>query len=450
MVKEKKENLSLEEKLSQTLVLIEEHPYEIPDNWCWIRMETVCEGFQYGYTEKAVYEEVGPKYIRITDIGDGIINADNAPYCPIADVNFEKYKVRKNDILIARMGSVGENGLSLSDLNAVFASYLIRLIPKISAYYISYFLQSNLYWEQIAEKSQGTTRLNVNANVLKKIKFPLAPKKEQQRIVEQIENLFSKLDEAKEKTQDVLDTFATRKTMILYKAFQGELTRLWRKENNKSEDTWKASLLSECSSAIGDGLHGTPVFDTEGEYYFINGNNFEKDHIQIKDSTKKVNEIEYIKHYIQLYTENTVFVSINGTLGKTAFYNGEPIILGKSACYINVSEDLNKFYLRYFLESKEFIDYANHKATGSTIKNLGLKSIRDMIIPVPSIEEQKEIVSILDKISVEEDQTIEIVENTIEKIDLIKKAILAKAFRGELGTNDSSEPSSIELLKEIL
>ena len=94
--------------------------------------------------------------------------------------------------------------------------------------------------------------------------------------------------------------------------------------------------------------------------------------------------------------DSTVFVSINGTLGRTALYNGEPIILGKSACYINVSAKLNKYFLRYFLLTKDFIDYANNMATGSTIKNLGLNAMRNLLVPLPSLDEQKEIVRILD------------------------------------------------------
>ena len=96
---------------------------------------------------------------------------------------------------------------------------------------------------------------------------------------------------------------------------------------------------------------------------------------------------------------------------------------------------MNKFYLRYFFCSKEFIDYANEKATGSTIKNLGLKAIRNLIIFVPPIPEQTEIVRIIDALA---------------KIDLIKKSILARAFRGELGTNNPADEPAVELLKRVL
>ncbi|MBE7003285.1 MAG: restriction endonuclease subunit S, partial [Ruminococcaceae bacterium] len=149
---------------------------------------------------------------------------------------------------------------------------------------------------------------------------------------------------------------------------------------------------------------------------------------------------------LALFPDSTVFVSINGTLGKTAFYNGEPVILGKSACYVNVNERLNKFFLRYFFTSKEFIDYANSMATGSTIKNLGLKAMRNLILNLPSVSEQVEIVQILDRIMDAEQQAKSAAEQVISQIDTMKKAILARAFRGELGTNDPTEESAEGIL----
>ena len=143
-------------------------------------------------------------------------------------------------------------------------------------------------------------------------------------------------------------------------------------------------------------------------------------------------------------------VSINGTLGKTAFYNNEPIILGKSACYLNVLPELNKYYLRYYFETEEFMQYANEKATGSTIKNLGLKAIRELQISVPTIEEQEEIVRLLDEFLYKQSKTMEKIKQVLEQVDLMKKSILSKAFRGELGTNNPEEESAIELLKRIL
>ena len=252
MARAKKETaLTPEERLQAALVPDWEWPYKLPKNWCWTTVGTICDGFQYGYTEKATFEKIGPHFIRITDIGDGIINDSGAPYCKIDSDLFIKYKINKDDILIARMGSVGENGLATHNIDGVFASYLIRIVPRSNAKYVCNFLQTNLYWGQISEKAQGTTRLNVNANVLKNLIIPLPPLAEQQRIVDRIKSLFAKLDEAKEKAQAVVDSFETRKAAILHKAFTGELTAKWREEHGVGMESWEVRTLdSVCSSIL--------------------------------------------------------------------------------------------------------------------------------------------------------------------------------------------------------
>ena len=296
----------------------------------------------------------------------------------------------------------------------------------------------------------GGSLMRAQPKYVKTYPIPLPPYIEQSRIVARIESLFAKLDEAKEKVQEILDGADLRRAAILHQAFTGKLTAKWRKERGVRLEDWRKTTLKEISSAIGDGLHGTPEYDAEGKYFFINGNNFFDDHIEIKPDTKKVNEKEYNKYKIALSSSNTVFLSINGTLGKTAFYNNEPVILGKSACYINVMSMVNKYWLKYFFQTLEFINYANEKATGSTIKNLGLKAIREKKIYLPSMPEQQEIVRLLDNLLSREQSTVTACEEALTTIDTLKKSILARAFRGELGTNDPTESSAKELLQEIL
>lgn len=116
---------------------------------------------------------------------------------------------------------------------------------------------------------------------------------------------------------------------------------------------WIWERLRNITEIIGDGIHGTPNFDDNGKYYFINGNNLVGGKIVLKDSTKKVSENEFLLHRKPL-TLNTILLSINGTLGNIAYYNNEPIILGKSACYISLSKDISKEYVRVVLETKSF------------------------------------------------------------------------------------------------
>ena len=157
---------------------------------------------------------------------------------------------------------------------------------------------------------------------------------------------------------------------------------------------WKMTTIAECSTILGDGLHGTPKYDENGEYAFINGNNLHNGRIVIKPDTKRVGLSEYEKHKKEL-TDRTVLVSINGTLGNVAVYNGEKVILGKSACYFNVSADCDVQFMRYVVSSPRFQQYINSVATGTTIKNVSLKQMREYSFPIPELTEQQRIAKVL-------------------------------------------------------
>ena len=156
---------------------------------------------------------------------------------------------------------------------------------------------------------------------------------------------------------------------------------------------WNKIPLKKLCSRIGDGLHGTPEYVFDSEIYFINGNNLKNGRIEITSDTKRVTASELSKNFIPL-NENSLLLSINGTLGSMAFYNGENVMLGKSAAYLNFNSNINQFYYYYF-QLKGVQEYFYNVATGSTIKNLSLKSIQDFEVPVPEESDRNGIVRIL-------------------------------------------------------
>ena len=159
---------------------------------------------------------------------------------------------------------------------------------------------------------------------------------------------------------------------------------------------WRKSQLKLLCTRIGDGLHGTLTYDDTSDVLFINGNNLKNGSILISGETKKVASIDYEKNHIEL-NDNTLLLSINGTLGEMAFYNGEKVMLGKSAAYLNFKTEINRFYYYYF-QLREVQRYFHNVATGSTIKNLGLKSIQDFEVPYPDDNDWKPIERILSDI----------------------------------------------------
>lgn len=153
---------------------------------------------------------------------------------------------------------------------------------------------------------------------------------------------------------------------------------------------WNEKILEELCFKISDGIHSTPKYDDSGEYYFINGNNLINGIIVTNKSTKKVSKEEFEKHKRDLGS-NTVLLSINGTIGNLSEYNNEKVVLGKSACYINVDEGkVNKKFILFCLKTESIRNYFHSELTGSTIKNLSLKTIKNAKIKLPeSIEQQK-------------------------------------------------------------
>ena len=162
-------------------------------------------------------------------------------------------------------------------------------------------------------------------------------------------------------------------------------------------EEWKLYKLSDVTNLIGDGIHGTPKYDDSGSYFFINGNNLENGKIVIRSTTKKVNTEEALKHRKSL-SERTILVSINGTIGNTARYNFEPCILGKSACYLNVSDGVDVDFIYYVVSNQQFKDTITRLATGTTIKNVSLETMRNYEFLMPSLKSQKKISGILKSI----------------------------------------------------
>jgi Restriction endonuclease S subunits len=419
-------------------VLGEDFPFEIPKSWKWAHLGKI------GYTNIGLtyspqnISETGTIVLRSSNIQGGKI-----AYNDIVHVNMdipENKLCNQGDILIcARNGSkrlvgkaaiVDEDGMSFGAFMAIFRS--------ICNNYILYVIDSS-YFRNSLLADTGTTTINqITQDMLKNALIPLPPLAEQKRIVAKIEELLPYIDryeQAWSKLEDFNKRFPTdMQKSILQMAIQGKLVEqrpeegtgeeLYRQiqaekqklikagtikkekplpeitEDEKPFDipaSWKWARLRDLAENIGDGIHGTPEFNPVGGYYFINGNNLDDGVISYKADTQQVGKGEYEK-YKEPLTQNTVLISINGTIGNIAYYNNEPVILGKSACYIALCMGVYKYYIRTLLDSKFFLDYAMREATQTTIKNVSLKAIRMLPVPLPPFAEQKRIVAKLEEI----------------------------------------------------
>jgi len=247
---------------------------------------------------------------------------------------------------------------------------LKAIIPKnnnLDKTFLYWWLKSVSYVIEAA--GVGATVKGVRLAFVKSLEIPLPPIPEQKRIVAILDQAFAEIDQARANAQQ---NFNNAREL-----FESYLQQVFSQRG----EGWKVKSISEITTILGDGLHGTPRYSENGDYYFINGNNLNDGVIKFKEKTKKVTEEEF-KKYEKKLTSRTVLVSINGTLGNVAFYNDEKIILGKSACYFNLIENIDKQYVKYVIESPLFQGYAQKVATGATIKNVSLKSMRAFLIPV--------------------------------------------------------------------
>ena len=187
-------------------------------------------------------------------------------------------------------------------------------------------------------------------------------------------------------------------------------------------EDWEQRKLDELTMFIGDGLHGTPKYDENGSYYFINGNNLVDNKVSVTEETKKV-AFEALGNDDRRLDSTAILMSINGTIGTLARYNNENIMLGKSVAYIT-PKNINRDFLFYQLQGNVIQSYFYKNLTGTTIKNLGLGTIKNTIVMSTLSEEESTIGRFFYKL----DQYITLHQCKLEKLKLTKKALLQKLF----------------------
>lgn len=443
MAKKKQIELTIEEKLQNALVSKEEQPYKIPNNWCWTYFKDIFY-IENGYAFKKIdYKKEGIPLVRISNIENGIVNINECIYVNKLEKNEEKYVIEKGDLLIALSGATtGKNGVYYLDeiayLNQRIGNIKIKNKEKVLNEYRNYYIA--LKNEDILNLAYGGAQPNISPKVIEFISIPLPPIKEQQRIVNRIESLFAKLDRAKELIENTLAQFEQNKMAILHKAFTGELTAKWRKENNINEKNFfnKVKLKNVIKLISGRDVSVSLCNDKSiGIPYILGASN-------IKDNKFFIER--WIENPVVVSEKNDILLSVKGTIGKLYLQKEEKINISRQIMALRALNELNTHYLYYFLLRE--CERLKFEGNG-LIPGISRKDILDLNILLPTLEEQQEIVNILDNLLAKYNK-IKNLEQQLEKIELLKKAILAKAFRGELGTNNPDEESAENLLKEIL
>jgi type I restriction enzyme S subunit len=182
---------------------------------------------QYGYTESASAEAIGPRFLRITDIQSGNVDWETVPYCRIDAAELPNYLLRDGDIVFARTGATtGKSYLVRSPPQSVFASYLIRLRPtsfEVISDYLACFFMTTGYWEAIRAGSTGSAQGGFNATKLGCLQVPVPALAEQRRIVASAKRLADQSEKFVEKLSHKIKTLDELKASLLHQAFTGQL-----------------------------------------------------------------------------------------------------------------------------------------------------------------------------------------------------------------------------------
>lgn len=454
--------LSPEEKLQQALVPVEEQPYPIPENWCWVKLQSISRLFNgdrgANYPSKKDYVPVGIPFIN----AGAIVNYE-IDYSQFNYITEEKYdslragKIQHGDILYCLRGSLGKTAIVTENIRGAISSSLciIRVDSSAERKYIYFLLSSDTIIKQQEQAENGSAQPNLSAASVMAYSVPLPPLPEQHRIVTRIESLFTKLDEAKEKAQAVVDGFELRKSAILHQAFTGELTEKWRKEHGVGLDSWTDTTIGEQAELITKGAsprwQGVEYTDDKSQTLFVTSENVREGYLDFTKEKYLSNEINDIQKRSILNYGDVLVNIVGASIGRAAIYNLHQLAnTNQAVCIVRLKSGISNEFVCAYLNAPLAQSYYYDNKVETARANVSLGSISAMHISLPTSSEQKEIVDTFNKVLEMERQAKTAAEAVLAQIGAMKKAILARAFRGELGTNDPAEEWAGELVKKIL
>lgn len=459
MARAKKEAaLTPEERLQAALVPDWEWPYKLPKNWCWTNWGECGEfvagsGFKNEYQGFTNYDIPFYKVSSLKTANETGYLCDNTN--TVDETVRKKLKaalIPANSLLFAKIGeAIRLNRRAINTVPCCVDNNMMAFIPIICQ------LKYAFYWSKgidLYDFTNATTVPAIRKTDLEKISFPLAPLAEQQRIVDRIESLFTKLDEAKEKAQAVVNSFETRKAAILHKAFTGELTAKWREEHDVGMESWEQCSLSDVCT-VNPKKADTKDLPDELEVSFFPMSALSEIYGEITDpQTRLLKEVR--SGFTNFSEGDVVFAKITPCME-----NGKSAVVGKLVndigygttefFVLRCSDRLYNRFLYHLVRDKLFRDKAKAVMAGAVgQQRVPKRYLETYKLNLPKFNEQREIVRILDGSFAKEQQTKEAAEAVLDQIELMKKSILARAFRGELGTNDPNEESAVELLRQVI
>lgn len=444
------------EILASPFVPEEEQPYPIPDNWCW---EYGASIFMPMETKKPEGETF--RYIDIDSIDNKQQIVSGPKEIPTLKApSRASRKLHDGDTVFSMVRPYLRNIAYIDEIisDSIASTGFFVCTPRknVNSRYNYYMMISPYVVDSLNTFMKGDNSPSIRKDDLEGFPYPIPPLSEQYRIVDRIESLFSKLDEAKERAQAVVDGFELRKAAILHKAFTGELTERWRREHGVELDSWEIVELSRRFDIVGGAQKKPSRSPKKNPIPYLTVANVFRDRIDLS-------EIRYFEVFdgeldkLKLQEKDILVVEGNGSgneIGRCAMWRCElPVCIHQNHIIRLRATDSDTIpeYVLYFLNSSTGKRIMKERAkTTAGLFNLSTGKIRTIPVPFATVPEQVEIVHILDILLDKEQQSKEASEAVLAQIDTMKKSILSRAFRGELGTNDPAEEWAGEMVKAVL
>lgn len=445
----KKTALTIEERLQQALVPAEEQPYEVPENWVWVYGKNI---FMPMESRKPDGEDF--YYIDIDAIDNKNQVVTEAKKIKTAQApSRASRKLHTGDTVFSLVRPYLKNiayiDVQLSDCIASTGFFVCTPNAALNDKYLYRLMVSSYVVDGLNKHMKGDNSPSIRKDDIENYPFPLPPFLEQQRIVERIEELFAKLDEAKERLQEVVDSFAVRKAAILHKAFTGELTKQWRRENGVSDESWEESNFGKFTvSQYGytEKAHWEKVGPKFLRITDIQDNKVDWDEVP----WCPIDEAGMKQYAVQI--GDIMIARTGATTGKSYLIcdDVEAVFASFLIRLKVVNKNLDYNYLYGYMQSEDYWRQITDFSSGIAQPGVNASKLKQIKFKCPTLPEQHEIVRLIDDLLARERKAQQAAEQALASIDLMKKSILARAFRGELGTNKASEASALELLKQVL
>lgn len=412
---------------------------EIPVDWRVGRIkelftevnERCNNGADYTLMSVSEYYGVAPKAEKISE-DDMLTHAET----------LDGYKICQPNDIVMNIMLAWKRALGASKYEGIVSPAYCVYRPKegVDAGYFHYLYRTDVYANLFKQYSTGIidSRLRLYPDKFLALKCHVPPLDIQRRITDFLDARCSKIDRVIARQQEAIEKLKAYKLSVITEAVtKGLNPDVPMKDSGYSfvgyiPAHWTPMRMKNIAVAIGDGIHTTPEYDTDGDYYFLNGNNIGAEYLVFKENTDRLNALEYQKYKAPTLNGETIFITLNGaTYGKTSFYHGEKVLLGKSAGYITLNGMVNKRYIRYYLQSRVARTIMELSLCGSTIANLSLKTLNNFYIPLPDRDEQDSITAHLDQRCAQIDCMISKKQSITEKLTEYKKSLIYEVVTGK-------------------